>query len=178
MKTLLALDVDGPLNPDWPPGRDPSPGFVTYRWKSRTPRANGSIRYQHLPRVWLNPAHGAALKALDAELVWGTSWNLLANQFISPALGLPDMPTIRVGEPAWTQRPDGLHWKVPALAKFRPGQPMLWVDDECTQTDAKALTALRDAPTSVFRVDPRIGLTECDFHNIAILLRGTCAPDK
>lgn len=171
MQPILALDVDGPLNPDWVPGHAPAEGFVSYRWKNETRRSNGSVRYQRLPRVWLNAGHGPQLLALEAELAWGTSWNNLANRFIGPAIGLPVLPVVHVGEPAWTERPGGLHWKIPALAEFRPTQPLLWVDDECTKADARELARLRRAPTAIYRVDLRTGLTVDDFRSIAELLR-------
>lgn len=171
MRPMLVLDVDGPLNPDrnWP--REPLPGYATFRWKTATRRGSGSLAYRRLPRVWLNPDHGRQLAALDADLVWGTSWNSLANQYIGPAIGLPVLPTIHVGEPAWTERPGGLHWKAPALAKFRATAPMIWVDDECTPHDALWLSEHRGSPVMVYPVDPRVGLVPSDFEAIAALLK-------
>ncbi len=172
MRPVLALDVDGPLNPDRSWKGDPLPGYVTHRWKTQGVRGNGTPFYRRLPRVWLNPGHGRELLKIDADLAWGTSWNSLANQFVGPAIGLPVLPTIDVGSPAWTERPGGLHWKAPALARFRPLWPMIWVDDECQPADADWLSNRRGSPVHVYRVDPTVGLTDDDFAVLRELAAG------
>jgi hypothetical protein len=108
---------------------------------------------------------------MQADLVWATSWNDLANTYVGPAIGLPELPVIDVGEPpVQSQQPDRLHWKVPFLAAYEPDRPMLWVDDECTAEDAKVLSELRRGRVLTYWVNPAAGLTKPDFGSINRIL--------
>ncbi|SBT90628.1 hypothetical protein GA0115233_102078 [Streptomyces sp. DI166] len=154
-RPLLFLDVDGPLNP-WAaqPERRPE-GYTTIR----VPQPD----HRRPLRVWLNPAHGPSLLALDYELCWATTWMAAANQWIAPVIGLPELPYVDFGENLFAQRPDGVHWKTPALVEYARGRPFAWIDDEQTAPDSEYATTHHPAPALLHHVNPRIGLRDPDF---------------
>lgn len=99
MKPLLLVDVDGVLDPCFTPkawgkrsGRD--------GWKRYDTTVAGVLdddTGQALKVVqYLNANHGAMLLAAaaeaDAELAWATTWNELANTYVGPKVGLPELP--------------------------------------------------------------------------------------
>lgn len=171
---LLFLDVDGPLNPfAAKPTRRPD-GYQTHRmapqpWmdaERERLRAEGRPFKRAKPlRVWLNPAHGPALLDLPVELVWATTWEQEANEWIGPVLGLPALPVV-----CWPQksaRPEqesgGLFWKTKTLAAYAAGRPFAWVDDQITMADWRWCAARHPAPTLLQPIDPARGLAVGDF---------------
>lgn len=83
MKSLLLIDVDGPLNP--------------WAASGRTNQKNGYTRYRiDGYTVYLKRAHGQQLLALTDvfDLVWCTTWEHQANIEIGPRIGLPELPVI------------------------------------------------------------------------------------
>jgi hypothetical protein len=169
MNPLLLLDVDGPLNP-WKakPHLRPA-GYETFRF----PVASC---YPRKPlRVWLRRDVGARLRELaDAygfELVWATSWQDEANEFIAPAIGLPALPVIAL--PGRDRRDwHRTTWKWDAVAEFAADRPLAWVDDEFHDSwnikRIEPFTAARTAPTALCNIDPRVGLDEPDFTALAL----------
>ncbi|MGW1213235.1 hypothetical protein ACWD5F_26810 [Streptomyces sp. NPDC002499] len=157
-RPLLFLDVDGPLNPyAAQPERRPE-GYTTLRV---------SLESGRRLRVWLNPAHGAALLALDYDLCWATTWMETANRWIGPVVGLPELPYVDFGEGLFAQRPDGVHWKTEAILAYADGRPFAWVDDEQGPADDEFVAARHPAPALLHHVNPRIGLREPDFTALA-----------
>ncbi|MEU4766409.1 HAD domain-containing protein [Actinosynnema sp. NPDC023794] len=165
---LLLLDVDGPLNPYAAnPHRRPD-GYRTFRHTRRgTWHAGRDARRHKGLRVWLNPEHGALLRALaddtGLELVWATTWMQLANTLVAPAIGLPALPVIEFAEfdhdAGWSP---GGSWKWRAVADFAGGRPLAWLDDEhdVGYDEARAWFDRQRAgvPTNLCHVDPRRGL--------------------
>lgn len=143
MRPVLLVDVDGPLNPyAAKPSRRPA-GYETHRlltpgWAASERRRLIDHGLPHRPvkplRVWLNPLHGPALRALPFDLVWATTWEEEANEFIAPVLGLPELPFI-----AWASTrhsPEGgVFWKTPEIVAWASGRPFAWVDDDITASD-------------------------------------------
>ncbi|MFI1200578.1 hypothetical protein K2224_39540 (plasmid) [Streptomyces sp. BHT-5-2] len=180
MRPLLLVDVDGPLNPyAAQPQRRPN-GYRTHRLL--TPRWEAAERRRlaawGIPdgrvkplRVWLNPAHGPALDALPFDLVWATTWEDEANEFVAPILGLPALPVI-----SWTvPRPEpggGVFWKTPEIVAWVAGRAFAWVDDEITDTDRAWVRNRHRGPALLHRTDPRVGLTEDDFGVLAAWASG------
>lgn len=160
MKPLLLLDVDGVLNP-WAAGERPGE-FVEYRFRLQR---WGRKRL----RVWLNPGHGAELRALaeraGIELAWATTWGHRANVLVGPAIGLPELPVIEFAG----AHDDGLpSWKFPAVARFAYGRPLAWLDDDfgLFPEARAAFLAKRNADglaTELLDVDPKVGLTGEDL---------------
>jgi hypothetical protein len=171
VRPSLLLDVDGPLNPyAAKPHRRPA-GYGTHRLL--TPRwaaaerarlaARGLPSRQPTPlRVWLNPDHGPALAALPFDLVWATTWEEEANDYVAPVLGLPALPFI----PWRTPRPQpggGVFWKTPEIIAWAAGRPFAWLDDEITDADRDWAAAHHRGPALLRRIDPRLGLLPADF---------------
>ena len=163
---LLLIDVDGPLNPyAAKPSRRPE-GYETHRMRP----TGWEQPYQKPLRVWLNPAHGAALQALPFDLVWCTTWAAEANEWIAPHIGLPALPFIDWDEerrPVSGRMPDGTYWKTHQVVEYAAGRPFVWVDDEIGDLDREYVAAHHDGPALLHWVSPRDGLTERDFKALA-----------
>ncbi|WP_039629210.1 HAD domain-containing protein [Streptomyces sp. 769] len=171
MRPVLLVDVDGPLNPyAAKPQRRPD-GYQTHRlltprWEAAQRRrltdwglTDGRIKPL---RVWLNPHHGPALLALPFDLVWATTWEQEANDFIAPALGLPTLPFV----PWRSPRPEpagDVFWKTPEIVAWARGRAFAWVDDEITDADRAWVAEHHHGPALLRRTDPRVGLTAEDF---------------
>lgn len=149
-RPLLFLDVDGPLNPyAAKPSRRPE-GYQTYRFFAGT-----SDWGKRGLRVWLNPAHGPQLLDLPFDLVWGTTWESLANEHIGPAIGLPELPVVHFGFSESS--------KIPALVRYADGRPFAWVDDDIDLTDRVYAKRFSGAPFLLHYVNERRGLDAEDF---------------
>ena len=168
-RPILFLDVDGPLNPyAAKPTRKPA-GYVTHRmrpasWVASQPHGRPRpARYTRPLRVLLNPAHGPALLSLPVELVWATTWAHEANEWISPAIGLPQLPVVEWPQHTRKQDPDGLFWKTHTLADYAANRPFAWVDDQLTAADWRWCAETHPAPTLLLPIDPAHGLSHGDF---------------
>lgn len=174
-RPLLYLDVDGPLNPyAAKPERRPD-GYGTHRmkppgWLAQHP---GEPRAYVKPlRVWLNPGHGRRLLDLSDryDLVWATTWGRDANDFISPVLGLPELPVVDWPTMHDTA-PDGTFWKTRHLVAHASGRPFAWVDDELGERDRSFVRTHHRAAALLHHVDARHGLRDTDFEAIAAFAR-------
>ncbi|MFI6249014.1 hypothetical protein [Streptomyces sp. NPDC051016] len=172
MKPLLLLDVDGPLNPfAAPPHRRPA-GYRTFRMKPDTWVAQHvGVPEQHVKplRVWLNPAHGPALQALPFDLVWATTWEHDANEWIGWRIGLPrelNLPVIEFGS-QFVVRSDGTYIKTHAIVEYVAGRPFAWVDDQHGDIDRWYVEKHHPGPALLHWVDPAKGLTDDDFAALA-----------
>jgi hypothetical protein len=151
-RPILFLDVDGPLNPyaaGGSSGRRPE-GYSTYRFFIGT-----SEWGRKGLRVWLNHDHGKQLLDLGFDLVWGTTWESLANEFIGPAIGLPELPVVHFGFTEST--------KIPALVRYAGGRPFAWVDDDILAYDHAYAEKHAGAPFLLHYVNERRGLDADDF---------------
>ncbi|WP_372463414.1 hypothetical protein [Actinospica acidithermotolerans] len=174
-RPALLVDVDGPLNPYAAKPHQRPAGYTTHRLL--TPRWEAAERRRlaewGLPnkrvkplRVWLNPDHGPALAALAFDLVWATTWEHEANDFVAPVLGLPVLPFIVWPDP----RPDpegGVFWKTPQIVAWARGRAFAWVDDEITDADRAWVGEHHAAPALLHRIDPQVGLSAADFALLA-----------
>lgn len=170
-RPVLLIDVDGPLNPYAAKPTKRPEGYLTHRMKPK------GFEYGQGLRVWLNPLHGPSLMALEADLVWATMWEGDANKLIGPELGLPELPFIDFGAtkttiiPKTTEQYIKVYFKSPRIAykmnKNFGGRPFLWIDDEITHHDEEFLAEACGVPVKAMTIDPRIGLTDQDFKEIA-----------
>lgn len=176
MRPMLLIDVDGPLNPyAAKPTRRPE-GYSTYRmsppaWVAERKAVMSLLgmpgaRIKPLS-VWLNPDHGPALAALPFTLVWATTWEQEANEYIGPVLGLPELPVITWPEER-AEPDDGLFWKTPEIVAWAKGRPFAWIDDQITDADRDWVRACHDGPALLRYVDPAIGLAAQDFEALAL----------
>lgn len=167
-RPILYLDVDGPLNPfAAKPHRRPE-GYETHRllppsWVARCREMYPGRRVKEL-RVWLNPAHGPQLLALADrfELVWATTWEHDANEWIAPRIGLPELPVV---EWATSKRfgPDGTFFKTAELVQHAGGRPFAWVDDDLNTRDRRYVEREHLGAALLHWVDPAKGLLDTDF---------------
>ncbi|MEW9553994.1 HAD domain-containing protein [Nonomuraea sp. NPDC050783] len=150
MKPLLLLDVDGVLNPM---GR-PTAGYRRYRCTI------GRETYV----VHLNPRHGPLLLDLavstGAELVWATTWEHHANEWIAPRIGLPSLPVIPVNAGAAPVGEHGEMFKTPKVAAYAGRRPFVWFDDQVWAEDEEYLRVHQGLGDFLLvHVDPAHGLT-------------------
>ncbi|MFI6879853.1 hypothetical protein ACIBL6_41070 [Streptomyces sp. NPDC050400] len=163
MRPLLLIDVDGPLNPyAAAPTRRPD-GYRTHRMRP----AGWENPWEKPLRVWLNPAHGPALQALPFDLVWCTTWQAEANEWIGPHLGLPHLPVITWPDGARHEPRDGVFWKTGHVVDWAAGRPFAWIDDDVTDRDRAYVAAHHDGPALLHHVSPRLGLLDPDFRALA-----------
>jgi hypothetical protein len=143
------LDVDGVLNPL---GKRPR-GFHRYDVD-----LHGEVY-----TVFLNRRHGSKLLALaretGAELVWATTWEHQANEWIGPRIGLPALPVIELrGDVPPTS---GEMAKTPYVADFVRRRPFVWFDDAIWAPDQEYLSEHPDVGDFLLvEVDQRQGLTD------------------
>jgi hypothetical protein len=131
-RPLLLLDVDGPLNAFGGPysGRPAPDGYQMHRIRDRSfTDKHGRPWVQGGLRLWLNPDHGRMLLALAdmVELAWCTAWRETANQYISPTIGLPELPVVALPD-GWQRVTDSI-WKRPGVDAFATGRALAWFDD-------------------------------------------------
>ncbi|NRQ31536.1 hypothetical protein HII36_06725 [Nonomuraea sp. NN258] len=148
MKPLLLVDVDGVLNPM----SRPSPDFRRYRCSI------GSEVYT----VHLNAKHGRGLLdlalATGAELVWATTWEHHANDWIAPRIGLPPLPVIPMTPVLPNEH--GEMFKTPHVAAYAERRPFVWFDDQVWAEDEEYLRVHQGLDDFLLvHVDPRHGLT-------------------
>lgn len=150
----LLLDVDGVLNPHDAP--EPPAGYEEHRYQP------GLMWGPEGLRVWLNPGHGPLLTAFarehGLELVWATTWEQQANEWIAPRVGLPVLPVIRFGTGALVKRPK--------VGEWAGDRPLAWIDDGFTELDDEWARE-RAAPTLLVPVASHLGLREADLKPIA-----------
>ncbi len=177
-RPLLFLDVDGPLNPYAAKAQRRPEGYTTLRvpLSDEDGRGGGYGPRRRPLRVWLNPEHGPALLALGCELIWATTWMADANRWISPVLGLPELPFVDFGDALLDHRQDGVHWKTAPLVTYAEGRPFAWVDDEQSHLDDTYVATHHPGPTLLHHVNPRIGLGEPDFAALASFAAGLQEP--
>jgi hypothetical protein len=141
MRPVLLLDVDGVLYP-FAAATMPA-GFAAHKF------------FPDQDPTWLSAEHGrwVAELATRYEVVWATGWAANANRHIAPALGLPQLPAIRLPETRFSAAA-----KVPAADAVVGDRPAAWIDDTVTP-EAREWAARRAAPTLLVEADPAVGLT-------------------
>jgi hypothetical protein len=83
-----------------------------------------------------------------------------ANRWISPVLGLPELPFVDFGDALLSQRPDGVHWKTGPLVDYADGRPFVWVDDEQSGLDQEYVAEHHHGVGLLHHVNPRVGMRE------------------
>lgn len=165
-KPLILLDVDGPLNPY--AAKTTPEGYTAHKmhpasWVATTPLT-----------VRLNPLHGPALMSLGAEVIWATTWEHDANEWIGPHIGLPELEVIEWDtNRKWTNR--NLYWKTPEIIEWAkinyPNNPFIWIDDECTRRDRNEIAFHTDGLGTTLQISPKFGLRDTDFAKLQKWMR-------
>lgn len=166
---MLLLDVDGPLNPFAAKATKRPQGYQTHYMRP-TGWQNPAVKPL---RVWLNPSHGESLMGLGMDIVWATTWEYEANEWIGPHIGLPKLEvldwtptgTFQAATDTWK-----LYWKTPRIVEWAletyPERPFIWVDDECTASDALFIKENIPWNAGVYQVKPNLGLLDPDFRQL------------
>lgn len=166
---VILVDVDGVLNPDFT-SRQRSravytaacglPACISCGWVQRRVWVNG-----HRLRLVVQPGHGKLLRDLaqdtGAELAWGTCWNGWANTYVSPLLGLPELP---VATCVWYESHDGGYKDRKPAVDWTDGRPFVWLDDaKDTAEHVGKITAGSNQRHHVVQVNNRAGLQAEDI---------------
>jgi hypothetical protein len=124
-------------------------------------------------RVWLKPSHGASLKACGYQIIWATAWELEANEWIGPEIGLPELESVDWGPVAEydESKPEKkLFYKTRRIAEYmnenHKGIPFIWVDDEAKGRDLDYLRDYCPVDVDILQVNPKKGLDENDFETL------------
>ncbi|MEU5654304.1 hypothetical protein ABZ802_01590 [Streptomyces sp. NPDC047737] len=163
---LLFLDVDGPLIPFGATRAQLPDGYPIFD----AGRGLGEAAANPLVNR-VDPGQGSRLLALPCELVWATTWMSDANTYLTPWLGLPELPVVNWPDPPLDEGLDGLHWKTPGLVGWACGRPFVWVDDEITDVDRSWVKAHHPGQALLHRVEAWRGLTDADFATLDEWLR-------
>lgn len=161
IKTALLLDVDGPLNPY-------NAKILPAGYTRHIMRPDSWVATKPL-KVLLNPSHGPALESLGSELIWATTWEHEANDWIGPHLGLPELAVIE-----WIDQdirnPERLYWKTKRIVSWmnehRPGVAYVWIDDETTKRDKEYIQYYSDGLGTTLTINPKLGLKESNFDSL------------
>ncbi|NUP78109.1 MAG: hypothetical protein HOV96_11260, partial [Nonomuraea sp.] len=113
--------------------------------------------------VHLNPGHGRRLLdlalATGSELVWATTWEHHANDWIAPRIGLPSLPVITLARDR-ARSEHGEMFKTPHIAEYAGRRPFVWFDDQVWAEDEEYLRVGQGLTDFLLiHVDPRRGLT-------------------
>jgi hypothetical protein len=141
MKPYLFLDVDGVLNVRIMPYQEhaievdadlvPQNAF-TRRFSG--PSVTFNVRLPNSYSGWL-----AELAAVY-ELAWATTWEHLANTYLSPLLELGELPVVELSahppNPEEVRRDYVAEWKWRNLELFADGRPFAFVDDMAARVAA------------------------------------------
>lgn len=138
MRAIIALDLDGVLNPystpmGWATGEIQLPKNPQNMPKSafvNMAQLGRKITVQ-IPPVELVQA----LEALPGDIYWCTTWEHLARDLYAPIAGLPNWPVIPLSNyPArfgYIKNGDAGAWKIEALEEHFPAHPALVTIDDC-----------------------------------------------
>jgi hypothetical protein len=154
-RPLIAIDVDGVLNPD---------NMSNSRAQRLGYRLSERLRADRMMRTFWNREHGTRLRSVaedhDAELVWATYWGELANDYARQEIGLPVLPVIDFAPETLTTV-----WKYPTVLAYAESRPLVWFDDEHATHPRRRDEFLRTRaePTKLIEVSPIKGLREVDF---------------
>jgi len=139
-RPVVAFDFDGVIRvPNARPGREYRERILTSQIdirKGRFPTEHHSEPLWDEDGLWRDrhSFSGVAVEwiqsllARGVEVVWATTWVGYVNEYFSGPLGLPPLPVAVVNDGIRDE--DAVVWKARQLAAYRPGHPLLWVDDE------------------------------------------------
>jgi hypothetical protein len=115
--SIIFLDVDGVFNPN-----RPSEGSFTILAKP-----NG-VQY----KLILNKRQSAMVLKLAADtnsqLVWATTWEDHANEWVGPALGFPELPVVKFKPRRFSETLGSI--KARGVTEYAAGAKFVYFDDE------------------------------------------------
>lgn len=152
-RPLLLIDVDGPLNPYAAEPEERPDGFALH-----VMRPLGWEEPLQPLRVWLRPEHGPQLLSLPYELVWCTTWEADANEWIGPRVGLPELEYISFEGVDSRDVDESLYFKTPTVVDWARGRAFAWIDDQVTDADREYVADHHPAPALLITVSPSTGL--------------------
>jgi hypothetical protein len=132
MKTIIAIDIDGTINPFVQPHKSGMRdlGYTSHRHIYHHPHTHQLVKEW----VWVNPRLATNIAHLAArhncELVWLTYWRHLANTWLAPRLGLPTLPVIDVPDPFSPDATTSTWEKYKALLAYAGDRRWVWFDDD------------------------------------------------
>jgi hypothetical protein len=117
-------------------------------WERHSLAVDGEEFTLHLNPLGRELPAWAALTG--AELAWATMWGQQANTYLSPLLGLGELPV--VPPPPW------LRSKASVAVPWTGGRPFVWFDDDEHERNTAAFLAR--APCLMVEVDREEGLQQ------------------
>jgi len=118
--TYIFVDVDGVLNPD-----NLRPGGFTILAKPYGPGSAGYKLKLHKDYAkWLLELQSCT----GARLVWGTTWQQWANEWVGVPLGLPEMPYLDLSPQKYGENLGSIKGR--QAVAYANGSPFVYFDDE------------------------------------------------
>lgn len=145
MTVRLYLDVDGVLNA-WE---------ADQVWEGEIRKGDANSLSGNYLIIW-SAEMAEAIRELDVEVVWTTTWRSEAAKAIAPLVGF-GFHSRHLDPPADYRLFPSIHWKAAAVQRDQarePG-PFIWIDDELGPQEARLalkLGGLAIRPTSEFGI--------------------------
>ncbi|MFT3662559.1 MAG: HAD domain-containing protein [Gordonia sp. (in: high G+C Gram-positive bacteria)] len=171
-RPLVALDIDGVLNPTDPKGRMRGrvPGWKTHRifvdnrlWPD-SPFINHDPRPRRQLPLVLNPdLHGpwiTDLRTRGADVRWASTWPAVAaNKYLAPLLNIEPMPSTLDTELEPHPSEHVADWKARQLLQAAADRPLVFIDDQLDHGDSDLWSSRDPNRTLLIETDPRVGMT-------------------
>lgn len=169
-KVRLYIDVDGVINAS-------QGDFVWQHTNSEGECDPNGDGFRYLI-TWV-PAMIYALKTLDVEVVWLTTWCMAAPREIGGLTGFGQEARVLLPLHGREVTFPSINWKRASLVADQKADPSLfiWVDDELGLSEEGLKLALPDTPRLLLQPDAKTGITPNDVERMKEFIKSNSSHD-